>query len=208
MALKAPTFETVRKMGLALPDVEVDTAYGSPALKVRGKMFACLAIHRSAEPGSLVVRLDFAQREELMAADPDTYYVTDHYADYPAMLVRLPRVHPDALRDLLLMAWRFVSANGNATGAASKRLPWEKHEKDEGDRQGRELGRVGARIIWPASGRRRSTAGFRRATEQIGSFSWYRWVTASHADSFSATVVQPRLPRNRWRDRRHVCGVG
>lgn len=112
MPRKTITFDTVRELGLALPGVEEGTAYGSPALKVRGNMFACLAIHRSADPGSLAIRLDFDQRDELMAADPATYYVTDHYVNYPCVLVRLTRVHPDALRDLLLMGWRFVSTRG------------------------------------------------------------------------------------------------
>lgn len=104
------SFDTVREVGLALPNVAEGTTYGSPALKVHGKMFACLAIHRSAEPGSLAVRLDFDQRDELIAADPTTYYLTDHYVDYPCVLVRLTRVRRDALRDLLLMAWRFVAS--------------------------------------------------------------------------------------------------
>jgi hypothetical protein len=110
VARKKISFETVRQLGLALPGVEEGRTYGTPALKVHGKMFACLANHRSAEPGTLAVRLDFGQRDELIAADPDTYYLTDHYVNYPVMLVRMSRVHPDALRDLLLMAWRFVSA--------------------------------------------------------------------------------------------------
>ena len=101
----------MRKVGLALPDVEEGTIYGSPALKVRGQMFACLAIHRSAEPDTLVVRMELDRREELIASEPQTYYVTDHYVNYPCVLVRLTRLHPDALRDLLLMGWRFVSAS-------------------------------------------------------------------------------------------------
>lgn len=103
-------FDTVRKIGLALPGVEEGTAYGSPALKVRGKLMTCVPSHRSAEPGSLVVCVDFADRAELLAADPDTYYVTDHYLEYPSVLVRLSRVTPDVLRDLLGMAHKFVSA--------------------------------------------------------------------------------------------------
>ena len=109
---KAISFDTVREIGLAMPDVEEGTSYGSPALKTGGKMFACLAVHRSAEPGSLAIRIDFDQRDELMAADPDTYYITDHYVNYPSVLVRLSRVNPDALQDLLIMARRFVSALG------------------------------------------------------------------------------------------------
>jgi hypothetical protein len=103
-------------MGLELPGVEEGTAYGTQALKVDGKMFACRPTHRSAEPDSLAVRIDFDQRAELIAADPDTYYVKDHYVNYPCVLVRLSRVHQDALRDLLLMAWRFVSASKRAPG--------------------------------------------------------------------------------------------
>lgn len=121
MARKTISFEMVRELALTLPDVEDGTTYGSPALKVRGKMFACLASHRSAEPSSLVVRIDFDRREELLAEDPYTYYLTDHYVSYPVVLVRLTRVHRDALRGLLLMAWRTVSAS--AKGPAGRRRP-------------------------------------------------------------------------------------
>jgi hypothetical protein len=90
--------------------VEESTAYGSPALRVRGKLLACVPSHRSAEPGSLVVRVDFDDRAELLAADPDVYYVTDHYLNYTSVLVRLSRVTPDVLWDLLGMAHKFVTA--------------------------------------------------------------------------------------------------
>src|ERR1700758_1755299 len=79
MPRSTTNFDTVRKIGLALPGVEESTAYGSPALKVHGKLLACVPAHRSAEPGSLAVRVDFDDRAELLAADPDVYYVTDHY---------------------------------------------------------------------------------------------------------------------------------
>ena len=104
-------FDTVRKIGLALPGVEESTAYGSPALKVHGKLLACVPAHGSAEPGSVVVRVDFDDRAELLAADPDVYYVTDHYLNYASVLVRLSRVTPDVLRDLLGMAHKFVTAD-------------------------------------------------------------------------------------------------
>ncbi|MGA9965258.1 MAG: MmcQ/YjbR family DNA-binding protein [Terriglobales bacterium] len=104
-------FDSVRKIGLALPGVEESTAYGPPALKVHGKLLACVPAHRSAEPGSLVVRVNFDDRAELLAADPDVYYVTDHYLNYTSVLVRLSRVTPDVLRDLLGMAHKFVTAD-------------------------------------------------------------------------------------------------
>jgi hypothetical protein len=107
---KKINFDTVRKLGLALAGVEENTAYGARALKVHGKLMACVPTHRSAEPDSLMVRIDLEQRAELIAAAPEIYYVTDHYMDYPSVLVRLSRIDEGALRDLLGMAWRFVSA--------------------------------------------------------------------------------------------------
>ena len=116
-------FDTVRKIGLALPGVEESTAYGSPALKVHGKLLACVPVNRSAEPVSLAVRVDFDDRSELLAAAPGVYYVTDHYLNYSAVLVRLSRVTPDVLRDLLGMAHKFVTAH------AARRSPSRNRRK-------------------------------------------------------------------------------
>lgn len=71
-------------------------------------MFACKPNHPSAEPNSLAVRIDFAERDELIAADPSTYYLKPHYENYPVVLVRLGKIHTDALRDLLIAGHRFV----------------------------------------------------------------------------------------------------
>ena len=84
--------------------------YGKPALKVRGKMFVCFTSHSSAEPNTLAVRMDFAERDALIEEDPDTYYLKEHYVNYPCVLVRLSQVGGDALRDLIIGAHRFVSA--------------------------------------------------------------------------------------------------
>jgi hypothetical protein len=114
-------FDTVRKIGRAFPGVEDGTAYGFPALKVHGKLLACVPANRSAEPGSLVVSVDFDDRAELLAADPDVYYVTDHYVGYNSVLVRLSCVNPDVLRDLLGMAYKFVTRSAAPRSPARKR---------------------------------------------------------------------------------------
>jgi hypothetical protein len=101
-------FAAVEAIGRTLPDVEVTTAWGQPALKVRGKMFVCIASHKSAEPNSLVVMMAIADRDALVAEDPATYYLKDHYLNHPCVLVRLTRVRLDALRDLVVGAHRFV----------------------------------------------------------------------------------------------------
>jgi hypothetical protein len=114
MPRKKIDFDTVRKIALGLPDVEESTAYGSMAFRVNGKLLACTPTNKAAEPDSLMVRVDFDDRAELLAAAPDVYYLPDHYVNYPSVLVRLPRIHPDALRDLLGMALRFVTAKRRA----------------------------------------------------------------------------------------------
>ena len=121
MPKKPIDFDTVREIGRALPGVEEGTAYGSPALKVHGKLLACVPAHRSAEPGSLVVRVDLDDRAELLAAATDVYYITEHYTDYNAVLVRLARVTPDVLRDLLAMAYKFVTAKAVRHSVSRKR---------------------------------------------------------------------------------------
>ena len=106
----ALTFASIKKLALALPDVEEGTAYGAPALKLHGQLLGCIPTNRDAEPNSFVLRIAFAQRDELLEAEPDIYYVKPHYEGYPCVLVRLSKVHPDAMRDLLGMSWRFVNS--------------------------------------------------------------------------------------------------
>jgi hypothetical protein len=99
------TFKGVRKLALALKNVEESTSYGTPAFKIDGKLIA-----RLKEDGeTLVVGTTLEEREEMIAAEPETYYITDHYLKYPWVLVRLTRVSPDALRDLLNRALRLAS---------------------------------------------------------------------------------------------------
>ena len=111
MRALANPFETVRTVGLALPDVETATKYdGSPVLKVGGSFMAGLATHSSAEPETLVVRIGLEERECLLEDAPETYYVTDYYQRHPVVLVRLSRIDRDALRDLLSVSWRLALA--------------------------------------------------------------------------------------------------
>jgi len=120
MPPKAVDFDTAREIATALPDVEDSTSYGAPSFKLRGKLLACQAIHRSAEQGSLAVRIDFSLREELVAAEPDVYYVTTHYEPYPTVLVRLGRIDRGSLRKLLETAWTFVDSKAPKRPAAGR----------------------------------------------------------------------------------------
>ena len=112
--------EPVRAIGRTLPDVEETTTWGAPTLKVRGRMMACKAINKQAEPNTLAVCLPIPQREELIAADPATYYVKPHYEEYPGVLVRLSQIHADALRDLMRMGWEFARSQAKRKSSARR----------------------------------------------------------------------------------------
>jgi len=116
-------FGTVREIASALPGVVVSLGARGVSLKVRGKMLACRAIHPSAEEGSLVVRIDAARRAKLLAADPEVYYLTPHYAPHASVLIRVSRIGRDALAELLEEAMRFVTRGARPTGRASRKAP-------------------------------------------------------------------------------------
>jgi hypothetical protein len=113
-------FKAVEAIGRTLPDVEVTTTWGQPTLKVDGRMFVCIASNKSAEPDTLVVMMEIADRDALIEDDPHTYYLKDHYVAYPCVLVRLSRVHPDALRDLVTGAHRYISSKRKRKAASAR----------------------------------------------------------------------------------------
>ena len=103
-----PGFGKVRDAASALTDVTEGVSWGVPALKVHGKMFACIAINRSAERNTLVARLSYVDRDWLIAQNPDVFYLKPHYLNYPCVLARLGRIKLKDLRELLLNSRDFV----------------------------------------------------------------------------------------------------
>jgi hypothetical protein len=98
-----PTWDDVVEIGTALPGVEVTTAYGTPALKVKGKFMCRLR----TDPDALVVRvIDLEDREALLQGKPRVFFSTPHYDGYPYVLVRLNLVGRRQLSELLEDAWR------------------------------------------------------------------------------------------------------
>lgn len=100
--------DVVRKLVMKLPGVEEGTIHGAPSWKLGRKLLACPAIHKSAEPHSLLVKVSPDERSQLLTAEPDTFYVTDHYLKDPVVLVRLSKIDRRSLQTLLKKAWLFV----------------------------------------------------------------------------------------------------
>jgi hypothetical protein len=98
-----PAYRRFVKLALTFPGVEESSSYGTPALKVKGKLLSRL---RTEAEGALALRCDFIDREILLQADRAAFFVTDHYLNYPMILIRLDKVRADALPDLFERAWR------------------------------------------------------------------------------------------------------
>jgi hypothetical protein len=103
-------YATVRELALALPDVVDSSTLRGIAFEARGRLLACKAVHRSAEPETLMVRVGEAHRDRWIAAEPEVYYLTPHYLVNASVLVRLKRIRRKALESVLEAAWQFVTA--------------------------------------------------------------------------------------------------
>lgn len=116
------TFEQVRSVALTFPGVEESTSYRTPALKVRGKLLARL--HQSID--CLVLRSDFLDRQILMQSAPGAFFITDHYRDFPWVLMRFSAIEARELPSLIERAWRLVAPKALVTtydaGRSSERV--------------------------------------------------------------------------------------
>ena len=100
--MTGPAFAALREIALALPGVEEGTSHGTPAFRVRGKLF--LRVWEDGE--TLVLKTDWHERDFLLQSDPAVFFTTDHYDGYPIVLVRLARANPEQLRTLVADSWR------------------------------------------------------------------------------------------------------
>ena len=110
------TFDEVRHIALSWPEVEDGTSYGTPALKVRKKLLA-----RLKEDGdSLVVPgVPQDEREMLVDSRPKLFYFTDHYRDYPIVLIRLSKANRAIVEPLLRRQWRALASKKAVASAES-----------------------------------------------------------------------------------------
>ena len=106
---KGTSFSRVEKYAMKYPGAERTSYFGKPAIKIGGQMMVCMPSHKSAEPDSLVVRIDFLERDLRIANEPDVYYVKPHYVNYPCVLTRLSQVSDSALKDLLESAYQYIT---------------------------------------------------------------------------------------------------
>jgi len=121
MATRKLSLAVIRRTVSALPGVEEGTSYGTPAWRHKGKLLARL--HQDGR--SIVLKVGNATRDHLLQADPETFFITDHYIGYPMVLAHLERLSAADLKKLLIRA---METGARASG------PHHDHERARGPR--------------------------------------------------------------------------
>ena len=111
----APLFERVVEIAKRFPDVVESRSYGTPSIKVKRKFMARL---RTEAEGGLAIVCDYPERQMLMQAAPETFYITDHYANAAMVLINLETVRWDAMPGIIEDAWCLCTGKpkGSVTG--------------------------------------------------------------------------------------------
>ena len=133
-------FEAVRQLMHSFPGIVEGTSWGTPGFRIRGRLLARL----QEDDETLMLSAD--DRDLLIESDPDAFYVTQHYQNYPRVLVRLARVRREVLKEVIEKAWRQAASarqireydSGAFKAPAAKDLPKAKPRrtvtKDESER--------------------------------------------------------------------------
>lgn len=106
------TWQDVRELALALPEVEESTSWRQPCFKVRGKWFSGMSPH---EEGALVLRCDPDEKPLILDSQPGVFYVTPHYENWAGVLARLEAIDRDSLRERLEDSWLLSAPAGLVT---------------------------------------------------------------------------------------------
>ena len=114
------TEEDVRQVALSLPG-SVEKPYNRlPSFWVRSNLF--LRIHEL--PDAFLVRCpSLEERNELLQAGPGKFFITPHYDDYPAVLVRLSQLDLDEMIELVTESWRICAPKRLLAGYDAEHPP-------------------------------------------------------------------------------------
>ncbi len=95
-----------KKIALGFPEAHEKASYGNPAIFVAKKFFAR---YRREDKSIVWIVGSMDERDHLLGIDPETYFITDHYKDYPSVLVRVARLNATMLNTMLERRWRAIA---------------------------------------------------------------------------------------------------
>jgi hypothetical protein len=102
----AVTAADLKKIALSFPGAKEETSYGQPAFKIEKKFFTRL---RREDDSIVWIVGSIDERDSLLEMDPKTYFITDHYKNYPSVLVRIAQIDRAMLKKMLERRWRAIA---------------------------------------------------------------------------------------------------
>jgi hypothetical protein len=113
------TFDDAVAYALRLPDTELSTSYGKPAVKVasNGRAFLYTG-HEEATSFGIAIDLDTV--EMLKETDPATFWQSPHYEGWPAVLIRYDSPDPDRVRAMIERSRDWTAAKPKAKSSKKK----------------------------------------------------------------------------------------
>lgn len=103
------TWDEAVGFALSLPDTELGTSYGKPAVKVASNGRAFLFPSHEADT-SFGVAIDLDTIEILKATEPEAYWQTPHYEGWEGVLIRYRAKDEQRVRDTIERSRDFVAA--------------------------------------------------------------------------------------------------
>jgi hypothetical protein len=103
------TFDEAVAFALSLPDTELGTSYGKPAVKVASNGRAFLFTSHEADT-SFGVAMDLGSIELLKETDPATFWQTPHYVGWEGVLIRYDSKDEERVREVIARARDFIAA--------------------------------------------------------------------------------------------------
>ena len=127
-AAKGVTPAQFKKIAGSFPEAHEKESYGNPAFFIAKKFFTR---YRKTDDSVVFIVDSMETRDMMLELDPKTYFITDHYKDYPSVLVRMERITPDELKLMLERRWRQIAPkklvraieDGPAKPQAAKKRP-------------------------------------------------------------------------------------
>ena len=96
----------LRKIALSFPEANEKPSYGKPSFFIAKKFFTRL---RDEDASIVWIVGSIDERDHLLEMDPKTYFITEHYRDYPSVLVRTARIDKTMLRKMLERRFRAIA---------------------------------------------------------------------------------------------------
>jgi hypothetical protein len=105
-ASKGVSQTQLKRIALSFPGVVEGTSYGQPSFLLQKKFFTRLR----GEEKSIVLNVgSMDERDMMLESDPATFHITDHYKNYPSVLVRMDKIDTQTLHAMLERRWRAIA---------------------------------------------------------------------------------------------------